>query len=356
MANGKHMRFFGLKELSDVHAPLHAAEISKTQERNESSSADSTSPRHLVVVQLENDEKETTEGPATADHETKLHHAPTTLMVEDEGGDYSAINSFHDAKVIYQLESRKLWAIATPIAFNMLCNYGTNSFTNIFVGHIGDMELSAVALGMGSALETLCGQAFGAGQIEMLGVYMQRSWIILTLASFCILPLYIWATPLLKLLGQRDDIADLAGKFSIQILPQMFSLALNFPTQKFLQAQSKVNILAWMGFCTLIIHIGLLYVFMEVFRLGTVGAAASYNLSAWGIAVAQVVYVLGWCKQGWRGFSWLALKDLWAFVKLSVASAVMICLEIWYFMNIIVLTGNLEDPKHDMNMNDSCLV
>lgn len=27
----------------------------------------------------------------------------------------------------------------------------------------------------------------------------------------------------------------------------------------------------------------------------------------------------------------------------SIASVVMICLEIWYFMTIIVLTGHLED-------------
>ncbi|KAL0357888.1 UNVERIFIED_CONTAM: protein DETOXIFICATION 32 [Sesamum calycinum] len=32
---------------------------------------------------------------------------------------------------------------------------------------------------MGSAVETLCGQAYGAGQLEMLGVYLQRSWVIL---------------------------------------------------------------------------------------------------------------------------------------------------------------------------------
>jgi MATE family multidrug resistance protein len=74
-------------------------------------------------------------------------------------------------------------------------------------------------LGMGSALETICGQAFGAGQVEMLGVYMQRSWIILFATCFFILPLYIFATPILKLLGQEDDIAELAGKFSIQIIP-----------------------------------------------------------------------------------------------------------------------------------------
>ncbi|KAF3441524.1 hypothetical protein FNV43_RR15438 [Rhamnella rubrinervis] len=245
-----------------------------------------------------------------------------------------------------------------PIAFNILCNYGINSFTNIFVGHIGDLELSAVAIslsvianfsfgflfGMASALETLCGQAFGAGQIEMLGVYTQRSWIILVVTCFFLLPLYVYSEPILKLLGQQDEIAELAGKFTIQIIPQMFSLAINFPVQKFLQAQSDVAVLAWLGFAALFLHTGVLYLFIRVFDWGTTGAAAAYNLSAWGIALAQVVYVVGWCKEGWKGLSWLAFKDIWSFVRLSIASAVMLCLEIWYFMTIIVLTGHLENP------------
>lgn len=197
---------------------------------------------------------------------------------------------------------------------------------------------------MGSALETLCGQAFGAGQVEMLGVYMQRSWIILFVTCFCLLPLYIFATPILKLLGQEDDIAELAGKFSIQIIPQMFSLAINFPTQKFLQAQSKVKALAWLGFLAFIFHIGILQLFLKVFHWGTTGAALAYDISAWSIALSQLFYVVFWCKDGWKGLSWLAFKDIWAFVRLSVGSAVMLCLEIWYFMSIIVLTGHLENP------------
>ncbi|XP_073291226.1 protein DETOXIFICATION 34-like isoform X2 [Primulina huaijiensis] len=257
------------------------------------------------------------------DEKELLHEAPTTLLVNGEGGDYPPVRSYEDVKNVINIESIKLWAIAAPIAFNILCNYGINSFTSIFVGHIGDIELSAVAiclsvianlsfgfmLGMASALETLCGQAFGAGETEMMGIYMQRSWIILTTACFCLSPLYIYATPLLKLLGQRHDIAEIAGKFSIKIIPQMFSLAINFPTQKFLQAQT-----------------------------------AAYDVSAWGIAIAQVVYIVGWCQDSWNGLSWLAFKDIWGFAKLSVASAIMICLEIWYFMSIIVLTGHLEDP------------
>lgn len=197
---------------------------------------------------------------------------------------------------------------------------------------------------MASALETLCGQAFGAGQTELLGVYMQRSCIILFVTCFFLLPLYIFATPILKLLGQRDDIAELAGTFSIQVIPQMFSLAFNFPSQKFLQAQSKVAILAWIGLAALLIHIGILFLFVTVFNLGTAGAALAYNISAWGISIGQMIYVVRCCKDGWKGLSWLAFKDMWGFVRLSIASAVMLCLEIWYFMTIIVLTGHLDDP------------
>ncbi|KAB1998905.1 hypothetical protein ES319_D12G122900v1 [Gossypium barbadense] len=286
----------------------------------------------------------------------ELHPAPSSLIIE--GGDYPQVQSFADVRNILFVESSKIWSIATPIAFNIWCNYGINSFTNIFAGHIGDIELSAVAialsvvanfsfgflLGMASALETLCGQAFGAGQIDLLGIYMQRSWIILFAACFALLPLYLYATPLLKLLGQEPGIADLAGEFTLQVMPQMFSLAINFPTQKFLQAQSKVGVLAWIGFAAFVGHILIIFLFVNVFKWGTTGAAVAYDISAWLVALAQLIYVVGWCKDGWSGLSWLAFKDLWSFAKLSIASAVMLCLEIWYFMMIIVLTGHLEDP------------
>lgn len=196
---------------------------------------------------------------------------------------------------------------------------------------------------MGSALETLCGQAFGAGQVHMLGIYMQRSWIILLVSCIILLPIYVFAAPILKLLGQADDVADLAGNFTILVIPQLFSLAINFPTQKFLQAQSKVNALAWIGFIALILHIGLLWLFIYAFEWGLAGAAVAFDLTSWVIVVAQVVYVIGWCNEGWSGFSWSAFKEIWAFVRLSLASAVMLCLEIWYMMSMIILTGHLDN-------------
>ncbi|TKY51329.1 TRANSPARENT TESTA protein 12 [Spatholobus suberectus] len=289
------------------------------------------------------------------------------LVAED--GDYAAVKGLKEARKVFWIETKRIWQIALPIVFNIWCQYGVNSITNIFVGHLGDIELSAVSLinsvigtfafgfmlGMGSATETLCGQAFGAGQVHLLGVYMQRSWVILFVTSILLLPIYIFAAPILKLLGQQKDIADLAGSFAILVIPQFLSLPFNFPTQKFLQAQSKVNVIAWIGLVALILHIGFLWLLIYVLDLGLVGAALAFDVTSWGITVAQLVYVVIWCKKEWNGLSWLAIKDIWAFVRLSLASAVMLCLEVWYMMSVIVLAGHLDNAVIAVDSLSICM-
>ena len=65
---------------------------------------------------------------------------------------------------------------------------------------------------------------------------------------------------------------------------------------------------------------------------GAARAAAAYDVTSWGIAVGQLLYVTRRCRgHGWDGLSWEAvhLRGLWAFAKLLLASAVMLCLEVW---------------------------
>ncbi|GFP90452.1 protein transparent testa 12 [Phtheirospermum japonicum] len=51
------------------------------------------------------------------------------------------------------------------------------------------------------------------------------------------------------------------------------------------------------------------------------------------------------CKETWKGFKWEAFTGLWDFVKLSIASAVMLCLETWYYQVLVLITGLLENPE-----------
>ncbi|XBI07638.1 hypothetical protein VPH35_135513 [Triticum aestivum] len=210
-------------------------------------------------------------------------------------------------------------------------------------------------LGMGSALETLCGQAFGAGQVSMLGVYLQRSWIILAVAALLMVPFYVFAEPILLAIGQDPAVAREAARFALYILPGALSFAVNFPTAKFLQSQSKVIVPVWICVGSLCFHVALSYLLVTVLGWGSPGAAVAYNLSLWAIALGQSAYIIGWCKDGWRGWSIAAFNDMWAFVRLSLESAVMICLEIWYLSTITVLTGNLQDAQIAVDSLGVCM-
>ncbi|XP_077225021.1 protein DETOXIFICATION 33-like isoform X2 [Tasmannia lanceolata] len=268
------------------------------------------------------------------------------------------------------LESKKLWKIAAPAIFTAICQYSLGAITQTFVGHVGTLELAAVAignsvisglafgimLGMGSALETLCGQAFGAGEIKMMGIYMQRSWIILICTAIVLIPIYVFSPPILILLGQTREISDLAGKYSLYIIPQLFAYALNFPIQKFLQSQRKVMVMAMVAAVVLAIHVALSWLLILKVGWGLAGAAAVIDFSWWLIVLGQMGYIIGTKSDGaWTDFSLLAFQELFAFVKLSLASALMLCLEFWYLMILIVLTGYLKNPLIAVDAISICM-
>jgi len=274
--------------------------------------------------------------------------------------DIAPINGINDFFYQFGVESKKLWYLAGPAIFTSVCQYSLGAITQTFAGHVGTLDLAAfsiensviagfslgIMVGMGSALETLCGQAFGAGQVDMLGIYMQRSWVILFVTGLIMSFLYIFATPILLLIGQTEAISHAAGKMALWMIPQLFAYAINYPQAKFLQAQSKIMVMASIAGVALVLHVFLSWLFMLKLGWGLWGGALVLNFSWWFMVVAQMIYILsGTCGRAWSGFSWAAFSNLWGFVKLSLASAVMLCLETWYFMALILFAGYLKNAE-----------
>ncbi|XVE90292.1 hypothetical protein DITRI_Ditri20bG0066100 [Diplodiscus trichospermus] len=147
-----------------------------------------------------------------------------------------------------RLESKKLWRIAFPAMLTKLASFGMFVITQAFIGHISKVELAAysliqiitvrfaygILLGMSSATETLCGQAFGAKQYHMMGIYLQRSWIINLAAETVLLPIFIFASQILKLLGEEEDVAKQAGYISVWFIPVLYAFLFNITIQKYL--------------------------------------------------------------------------------------------------------------------------
>lgn len=179
-------------------------------------------------------------------------------------------------------------------------------------------------LGMASALETLCGQAYGAKQYEMLGIYLQRSWIVLSLTAVILLPIYIFTTPILVFLGQDKIIAEAAGNISLWSIGIVSAFIVSFTCQMFLQAQSKNMIIAYLAAFSIGIHIFLSWLLTVKYKLGINGAMTSTILAYWIPNMGQLMFVIHKCPDTWKGFSFLAFKDLGPVIKLSLSSGAML--------------------------------
>ncbi|GAA0173581.1 transporter [Lithospermum erythrorhizon] len=268
------------------------------------------------------------------------------------------------------IESKKLWHVVGPAIFSRLASYSMFLITQAFAGHLGDLELAAMSissnvvlgfdfglmLGMASALETLCGQAYGAKKYYMLGVYLQRSWIVLFLCCVVMMPLFLFATPLLKLLGQPEDISELSGVLVLYFIPLHFCFAFNFPLQRFLQSQLKNAIIAYVSFGALVIHILISWLIVYKFQLGVIGTALTLNFSWYIIVLGLLAYtIFGGCPETWSGFTMEAFSGLWQFLKLSASSGVMLCLENWYYRILILMTGNLKNAEIAVDALSICM-
>ncbi|CAL5349839.1 unnamed protein product [Camellia sinensis] len=207
------------------------------------------------------------------DHNNPAHSSNTFFSSSPFLGSSQIQTFFRE----FYAESKKLWFLASPAIFTSICQYSLGAITKVFAGQLGTSELAAVSV----ENSIIAGFAYGI-MVE-------------------------------------------AGKFGLWMIPQLFAYTMNYPLAKFLQAQGKFTAMAVIAGLVLVLHAFFSWVLMMKLGWGLAGAAVVLNSSWWFIVVAQLVYVLcGVCGGAWNGFSWLAFYSLWRFLKLSVASAVML--------------------------------
>lgn len=179
---------------------------------------------------------------------------------------------------------------------------------------------------MGTALDTLCGQAHGAKQYHMLGIHLQRAMVVLLLAT---IPLsLIWASTdrILMALGQDPEIAVEAGLYALWMVPGLPAYGLTQCHIRFLQSQNVVWPMVVSSGATALLHIPLCWILVFAAGLGGKGAALAIVVSHWLNLSLLALYVKlsGACRRTWAGFSREALHDTASFVRLAAPSAAMI--------------------------------
>ncbi|RVX17866.1 Protein detoxification 16 [Vitis vinifera] len=258
-------------------------------------------------------------------------------------------------------EVKKQLALAGPLTIVGVLRYLTQAVSLMFVGHLGELPLASASMaasfasvtgfslliGMGSALDTLCGQAYGAKHYHMLGIHMQRAMSVLLLVS---VPLaFIWAKTehILMNLGQDPYISRGAGRYVWFMMPTLFSCGILQCLVRFLQTQKIVFPVMLISAITTLFHFPTCWILVFKTSLGSAGAALACSISSWINVFLLVLYVKfsPACKQTWTGVSEMNIQDVLSFLRLAVPSASMVCLEFWSFQVLILIAGILPNPQ-----------
>lgn len=185
---------------------------------------------------------------------------------------------------------------------------------------------------MGSALETLCGQAYGAKQYHMLGIYTQRGMLVLLVVSIFLAFIWFYTDNILIVLGQDHDISIEAGKFNQSMIPGLFAYALLQCVNRFFQTQNIVFPMMMSSGISALFHIFLCWLLVYKIQFGIRGAALANAISYWVNVLLLTAYIKfsPACSSTWTGFSKDALHDICSFLKLAVPSAIMIW-QVWFY-------------------------
>ncbi|KAK1267851.1 MATE efflux family protein 5 [Acorus gramineus] len=275
-------------------------------------------------------------------------------------GASSELGLIEKSEVLIGEVKRQLYLAGPLIAVSVL-QYSLQVISLMFVGHLGKLSLSGASmatsfasvtgfsllLGMGSALDTLCGQAYGAKQYHMLCIQMQRAMFVLLLVSIPLALILAYTESILVAFGQNQDIAFEAGRYARWMIPSLFAYGLLQCHVRFLQTQNIVIPMMITSGITALFHIFVCWILVFKSGLGSKGGAAATTISYWVNLLLLALYVKfsPSCKKTWTGFSMEAFHDILDFLKLSIPSALMTCLEYWSFEMVVLLSGFLPNPK-----------
>ena len=121
---------------------------------------------------------------------------------------------------------------------------------------------------MNGAMETLCGQAYGARMYHLLGLYLQSSLIMSTVVSVLISVVWLFTEPILLFLHQEPEVSHAAAVFIRYQVPGLFAYSFLQCLLRYLQTQSIVVPLVVCSMVPFVLHIAVNYLLVNVVGLG----------------------------------------------------------------------------------------
>ncbi|XWS50787.1 hypothetical protein CRYUN_Cryun12cG0118600 [Craigia yunnanensis] len=268
-------------------------------------------------------------------------------------------------------EVKKQLGLAGPLFVVFLLQYSLQIISVMFVGHLGELAVSSASIassfvsviafnlltGMATALETLCGQNFGAKQYHMLGIHTQRAMLVVSIGSLFLAIICANAKPILNFMHQDPTVSEKAGEFAYFMIPSIFAFGLLQCLVKFLQTQNNVIPMVVSSGIVTLFHAFSCWILVFKSGLGSNGAALANSVSYWInlIFLALYVHFSSSCAKTWTGFSKEAMSNIFSFVKVSIFSVFISSLKAWTFQLMVFFSCLLPNPKLETSVLSICL-
>lgn len=242
-------------------------------------------------------------------------------------------------------EIRTLARYALPLVVTFMLEHLFSIVALLVVGHLGKHELAAVSLatmtttisfavfeGMATALDTLCPQAYGAGNFELVSLRVQRS-IVLGWLIFVPIALLWWnADFFLKFVIDNETVVHLTTQFLRVMIIGGPAYVFFENGKRFLQAQGIFEAGTGILFISAPLNAALSWylVWNKSHGLGFIGAPIAGAINFWFNCILMVLYVRfidgGEC---WFGIaSWHELSHEWGVIlQLAIPGVIMLELE-----------------------------
>ncbi|PKI65304.1 hypothetical protein CRG98_014268 [Punica granatum] len=239
--------------------------------------------------------------------------------------------------------------------------YSRSAVSMLFLGRLGDLALAGGSLALGFAnitgysvltgltmgMEPICGQAFGAQRFKLVGLTLQRTVLLLLLTSIPISLLWLNMERILLFFRQDPDIASEAQAFILLSLPDLFTQSLLHPIRIYLRSQSITLPLTYCAGLSVLLHIPINYLLVNVLGFGIAGVALGAVWTNINLLTSLIFYVIisGMYEKTWCSVSLECFKGFKSLVDLAIPSCISVCLEWWWYEIMILLCGLLLNPR-----------
>ncbi|KAK4439176.1 protein DETOXIFICATION 18 [Sesamum alatum] len=267
-------------------------------------------------------------------------------------------------------EAKDMILLSMPMILTNVCYDSIPLVSVMFAGHLGEEQLAASNLanswasitgftflvGLSGALDTLCGQDFGAKLYKTLGIHLQASCILSFFFTTLVSILWWHSDTILTILHQDPQISKQASLYLKYLIPGLFAYGFLENILRFLQMQSVAFPLVGLSLMPLIIHVGVAYALAHCTDLGFKGAALAASISLWIAVIILGLYILhaNRFKDTWSGFSWEPFYSIFANLKLALVSAAMACLDEWAFELLVLLAGLMPNSTINTSLIAMC--